>query len=133
MPELLRAVGEQLQRVRLRRKWRPTDVQHAGGPTYKTVQAIEKGEAGHIESLDKCAQALQLSIVDVVDSVLRARETPLSPDAAHLVKKFNEMTIDGRMALLAMANALPPASAPGAAGRTRAASIAACPSGSKAS
>lgn len=107
--EMLQAVGEELQRARLARKWRPIDVERAGGPSYKTVQAIENGEAGNFESLDKCAAALQLSIVDVFYSVLASRETPLSPEAAHIVQKFSQTTIAGRTALLSVANALPPA------------------------
>jgi hypothetical protein len=102
-------VGEHLQRARLALKWKPIDVERAGGPSYKTVQAIENGEAGNTESLDKCARALGLSIVDVLHHVLSTRETPLSPEAAHIVRKFNETTIAGRTALLSVANALPPA------------------------
>lgn len=102
-------VGEVLQRARLARKWKPIDVERRGGPSYKTVQAIENGEAGTTESLDKCARALELSIVDVLYSVLASRETPLSPEAAHIVRKFSETTIAGRTALLSVANALPPA------------------------
>lgn len=112
LADMLRGVGEHLQRARLSRKWKVTDVERAGGPSYKTVQAIEEGDAGHIESLDKCAKALQLSIVDVMYAVLASRETPLSPEAAQLVRQFNETTIAGRTALLAMANALPAAASP---------------------
>jgi len=107
--EMWQAVGEQLQRARLLRKWKPIDVERAGGPSYKTVQAIENGEAGNTESLEKCARALNLSIVDVLYAVLASRETPLSPEAAHIVRKFTETTIAGRTALLSVANALPPA------------------------
>jgi hypothetical protein len=109
LAEMLHAVGEELQRARLSRKLKPTDVERLGGPSYKTVQAIEEGEAGHIESLDKCARALDLSIIDVLYSVLSRRETPLSPEAALIVRRFNETTILGRQALLAMATALEPA------------------------
>lgn len=109
LEEMLQAVGEHLQRARLHRKWKPIHVERAGGPSYKTVQAIEEGEAGNVESLDKCAKALDLSIVDVLYSVLASRETPLSPEAAQLVRQFNETTVLGRQALLAMANALPSA------------------------
>jgi len=109
---MLQAVGQQLQRDRLNRKLKPMDVERLGGPSYKTVQAIEDGEAGHIESLDRYARALQLSIVDIFDSVLASQKTPLSPEAAQMVRKFNETTVAGRTALLAMANALPPAAAP---------------------
>jgi hypothetical protein len=107
--EMWRAVGEHLQRVRLARKWNPTDVERHGGPSYKTVQAIEDGEAGHTESFDKCARALGLSIVDILHAVVASRERPLSPEAALIVRKFNETTIAGRTALLSVANALPPA------------------------
>jgi hypothetical protein len=113
LEELLQAVGEHLQRARLQRKWKPIHVERAGGPTYKTVQAIENGEAGHFESLEKFAKALELSIVDVLYAVLASRETPLSPEAALLVRRFNETTVAGRQALLAMATALPPAAEPG--------------------
>jgi len=85
---MLHAVGEELQRARLSRKLKPTDVERLGGPSYKTVQAIEEGEAGHIESLDKCARALDLSIIDVLYSVLSRRETPLSPEAALIVPEI---------------------------------------------
>jgi hypothetical protein len=101
-----RAIGKSLRDVRLAHKLKPTDVERRGGPSYKTVQAIEDGEAGHTESFDKCATALGLSLPDVINAVLEARQTPLSPEAAYLVKIFNETTIDGRTALLAMATAL---------------------------
>jgi len=101
--------------VRLSRKLKPTDVERRGGPTYKTVQAIENGDAGRIGSLDRYARALQLSVVDIFDSVLTSQKTPLSPEAAQLVRQFNEMTVAGRQALLAMATALSPG--PGDSGR----------------
>jgi hypothetical protein len=107
--EMWQMVGEHLQRARLARKWKPMDVERAGGPTYKTVQAIEAGEAGAVESFHKCARALNLSLVDILTAVLASRETPLSPEAAHVVRKFSETTIAGRQALLSVANALPPA------------------------
>jgi len=110
-----RAIGKYLQDARLERKWTPTEVERAGGPTYKTVQAIEDGQVGNVESLDKCALALGLQLPDIVNHVLKARETPLSPEAAHIVKKFNEMTIDGRAVLLQVANVLPLAASPAAA------------------
>jgi len=107
--EMWQGVGEHLQRARLARKWKPIDVERAGGPSYKTVQAIENGDVGNPESLDKYASALHLALVDIVYAVLSSRETPLSPEAAHIVRKFNETTIAGRSALLSVANALPPA------------------------
>jgi hypothetical protein len=104
--ELWQTVGQALAKARHDRKWRPIDVQRAGGPSYKTVQAIEDGEVGNVESLDLHASALSLSIVDVLHSVLTSTETPLSPEAAQIVRTFAETTVEGRMALLATAAAL---------------------------
>lgn len=105
--EMWADVGKILQRARLDRHWRPIDVERADGPSYKTVQAIENGDVGTVESLDKHARALELSIVDILQSVLAARVTPLTPEAAHVVRKFSETTVAGRSALLSVANALP--------------------------
>jgi transcriptional regulator with XRE-family HTH domain len=107
--EMWQAVGVALQRARLERRWHLTDVERAGGPSYKTVQAIENGDAGTVESLAKCAQALNLSIVDILYEVLASKTTALSPEAAQVVRQFAQTTVAGRTAMLAMANALPPA------------------------
>ncbi|HJS76757.1 MAG TPA: helix-turn-helix transcriptional regulator [Burkholderiales bacterium] len=109
--EMWLAVGKKLQQARLEKNWLPTEVERVGGPSYKTVQAIEKGKAGNVEKLDQCARALGLDIVDILYSVLESRVTPLSPEAAHLVRKFTETTVAGRHALISMADALPPAGA----------------------
>lgn len=121
--EMWQAVGKVLASKRLDRRWRPIDIQRAGGPSYKTVQAIDAGDVGTVESLEKYAGALKLSIVDILHSVLESRLTPLTPEAAHVVRKFAETTVDGRTAILAVANAVPPAAQttgippiPGAAG-----------------
>ncbi len=100
-------VGKVLQRARLDKEWTLTDVQDHGGPTYKTVKAIEAGKAGNVENLKKTAAALDLSIVDVLYSVLSAREKKLSPEAAFVVRRFEETTVGGRTALVATATALP--------------------------
>jgi hypothetical protein len=114
--------------VRLSRKLKPIQVERAGGPTYKTVQAIEDGRAGTVKNLEKYAEVLNISIVDVLHGVLTARTTPLTPEAAHLVRKFAETMVEGRTALIAMSNAVPtpgpaptPADAatPSAPGRSR--------------
>jgi hypothetical protein len=107
--ELWQLVGQRLLHARVDRHWKPIDVERNGGPSYKTVQAIEVGDVGTVDSLDKCARALGLSIVDVLDAVLTSQSTPLSPEAAHVVRKFAETTVAGRTALLSMANALPSA------------------------
>lgn len=109
--ELWRNVGTWLRDARLNKKWTWTDVQTHEGPSYKTVQSIEDGDAGTVESLDKCAQALGVELVDVIYAVLEKRGTPLSPEAAKVVRVFIETTVEGRHALVALANALPLAAA----------------------
>lgn len=110
--ELWKAVGKALKLRRVEMNWRPIDVERAGGPSYKTVQAIEAGDAGTVESLDKCARALELSIVDILQAVIESKLTPLTPEAAHVVRKFNQMTVRGRSAIVALADALPRAASP---------------------
>ena len=105
--EMWQAVGKVLERARLDRKWRPVDVERAGGPSYKTVQAIDAGDAGTVEMLEKYAHALGLSIVDILDSVLTSTRTPLTPEAAHVVRKFYGTTVEGRHAMVTVSNALP--------------------------
>lgn len=105
--ELWQTVGKILERRRQDRRWRPIDIERVGGPSYKTVQAIEDGAVGNIESLDKHARALDLSLVDILHEVLVSTSTPLSPEAAHIVRRFALMTVASRAALLAIANALP--------------------------
>jgi len=102
---MLLAVGQALQHERLKRKWTVSDVEKHGGPSYKTVQTIEEGTPGAFESLDKCAHALGLEIVDVLDSVLTSRVKPLTPEAAMIVRVFNETNVEGRHAFVALANA----------------------------
>lgn len=105
--ELWQQVGRILAHARVDRQWSVTDVERAGGPSYKTVQTIERGAAGHVDSLDKCARALDLSIVDILQNVLAAQLTPLSPEAAQIVRKFTQTTVAGRQAMLSIALALP--------------------------
>jgi hypothetical protein len=106
--EMWRDVGKVLRDARLDKHLTPLDVERAGGPTYKTVQAIEDGRAGNVRNLEKCAAAPQLSIVDVLYAVLNSRERPLSPEAAQIVRTYAETTVAGRTALVALSNALPP-------------------------
>ena len=112
--EMWQAVGKRLEHARHERKWRPADVERAGGPSYKTVQAIENGHAGNVRQLERCARALGLDLVDVLYEVLTSRETPLSAEAAHVVRSFDATTVEGRTALVALANALPRSTAPAA-------------------
>jgi transcriptional regulator with XRE-family HTH domain len=104
--DMWQAVGDLLAQARHAKKWTATDVERAGGPSYKTVQAIETGQAGNVESLQKCAQALGLELVDILHAVLESKVTPLTPEAAHVVRAFTETTVAGRSAFVALANAV---------------------------
>jgi len=117
--ELWKEVGRALKLRRVEINWRPIDVERAGGPSYKTVQAIEAGEVGTVESLAKCAAALELSIVDVLQTILDANQTALTPEAAQVVRKFNATTVRGRSAIVALADALPDDEAPPTTGTRR--------------
>lgn len=107
--EMWRAVGELLLVRRTRKQWNPIDVERAGGPTYKTVQAIELGEVGRVDMLEKHAHALGLSIVDIMRTVLDQTRAPLTPETEQIVRKFEQTTVEGRQALLALTRALPDA------------------------
>jgi len=104
--ELWKAVGRILERARLDRKWLPIDIERAGGPSSKTVKAIEAGDAGTVDTLEKYAHILDLSIVDVLHSVLAATVAPLSPEAAHVVRNYDGATVEGRQAILFVSNAV---------------------------
>lgn len=107
--ELWRAVGEMLLVQRNRRNWNASDVERHGGPTYKTVQAIEKGRVGRVDNLARHAEALGLSLVDLLRAALSKTNKALSPEAEQVVRKFERTTVEGRQALLALAQALPDA------------------------
>jgi hypothetical protein len=81
------------------------DIERAGGPSFKTVENIEAGDAGTVQTLDKYARVLNLSIVNILSDIL----TPpaLSPEAAHIVRRFNRMSVRSRIAMVAAADAFP--------------------------
>lgn len=110
--EFWQAVGEALLVQRTRRGWTPTDVQYNNGPNYKTVQANEQGRIGTVEKLTQHAEALGVSIVDVFCSVLDRKRRPLNPEALYLLRKYETTTLEGRRALVVVAQAVPDA-APG--------------------
>lgn len=107
--DLWRAVGEILLVRRNRLKWNTSDVMRHGGPNYKTVGAIERGKVGRVGELTRHAEALGLSIVDVLRSALDKSSTKLTPEAAAVVRHFERTTVAGRQALVTTAQALPDA------------------------
>jgi hypothetical protein len=112
--EFWRAIGEELMLIRTRRGWtNPTDVMNAGGgyPNYSTIQANERGDIGNLKSLTRHAQALDVSLVDVVRRVLTAHEArdPVPAEALRVLRKYQSTTVEGKIALVAIASALPDA------------------------
>ena len=105
--DLWRAVGESLLLHRNRRGWNASDVERHGGPSYKTVQKHERGDIANVEKLAMHTEALGLSLVDVLRAALDRTSVPLSPEAAQIVRKFESTTLQGRQALLTVAQLLP--------------------------
>lgn len=98
-------VGETLLLLRTRRGWDQVDIERqGGGPNHKTVKAIESGNIGTIDKLTAHADALGVSIVDVIRSVLSPQ--PLSPEAQYVIRAYEDAGLKGRQALLAMAQAI---------------------------
>jgi transcriptional regulator with XRE-family HTH domain len=110
--EMWTAVGKFFRRVRVDRNWSAQDVERAGGPSYKTVLAIEAGKVGTVKRLDEYADALDLELVDILLDILASNLKTLSPEAAQVVRKFTRTTVEGRTAIVAITNALPDAESP---------------------
>ncbi|MGE0041505.1 MAG: hypothetical protein AB7H88_21585 [Vicinamibacterales bacterium] len=121
-----RAVGELLLVLRTRRGWNAIDIDRAGGPNYSTVQEQERGLIRSTASLHKHATALGVSVEDVLREVLGGQEQ-WTAEEARLVRKYRTTTVEGRSALVAMAQALPdthePPTPPPSAGAPRALEI----------
>jgi hypothetical protein len=66
----------------------------------KTRRAIEHGTPGTLDKLETYAQAMEMSIVDVVSAVLKDAEHRLSPEAATLLRCFEHLTVWDRRLVL---------------------------------
>lgn len=105
--ELWRAVGELLLVHRTRKQWNAVDVERHGGPSLKTVQSIELGEVGRVDVLARHAEALGLSIVDVLRAVLAPPVGPqLTPEAAAMLRRFEGLGVENREILRRLAQQL---------------------------
>lgn len=107
--DLWLAVGEILLVHRNRKKWNASDVERHGGPNYKTVESIEMGRVGRVDTLALHCEALGLSLVDVLRTALDKSSKKFSPEALKVVRKFESTTVEGRQAMLLLAVALPDA------------------------
>lgn len=102
--EFWKRVGEELQRRRMQRGLKSTNaVQTAGGPTYKTVAAIEAGNVGEIGSLTQYLKAVDLSLVDLFRAVLKIEAEEQSPDLEFVIRQFKRSGRKGRAAFVQVA------------------------------
>jgi hypothetical protein len=108
-PELWRAVGRELRDVRERqgKKWNHIARETKPRLDAKTQQDIERGEPGTREALERYARALEryaralgLSIVDVLSGVLKAAEQRPTPEAAALLRCFEQLDVENRRLVL---------------------------------
>jgi hypothetical protein len=105
--EMWRAVGGYLASQRRERRLSASAVERKGGPNYKTVTAIDRGEIGQVDKLEQYVQALGLVLPDVLRVVLATDVAPLSPEASFLLRTFERTTTRGRTALLDVARVVP--------------------------
>lgn len=101
-PELWRAVGRELRDVRERqgKKWNHIARETRPRLDAKTQQDIERGAPGTLDTLERYAQALGLSIVDVLSGVLKAAEQRPTPEAAAVLRCFEQLDVENRRLVL---------------------------------
>lgn len=85
--EFWQAVGKQLAEHRKRHKGTHRAIKANGGPSNKTVQAIEDGDVGQLAALRVYAKVLRVDLLDIFRSVLSVDENT-SPELQHVVRSF---------------------------------------------
>lgn len=103
--ELWKAVGGALAVRTLQRKWTPIDIERAGGPHYKTVQRIDRGEIGNIANVERYANVLGTSVVELLQTILKPVEG-LTPEMMEIAQRYERMTVRARSSMLSVAMAL---------------------------
>ena len=100
--ELWRAVGRELRDVRERqgKKWNHVAKDTTPRLDSKTQQDIERGEPGMLETVERYAQALGLSSVDVLSGVLKTAEQRPTPEAAAVLRCFEQLDVENRRLVL---------------------------------
>lgn len=100
--DLWRAVGRELrdERERQGKKWNQIKKDTTPKLDSKTQQDIEQGRPGTLETVERYAQALGLSIVDVLSGVLTAAAQRPTREAAALLRCFEQLDAKNRMLVL---------------------------------
>lgn len=101
--ELLRRVGQHLMLIRIEKGLHMNEI---GNPSDKIVKQIDAGKAVKLETIEAYAQALGLTIGDVLRTVLIEPAQALSPEASALLRRFDMMSMRQRYILVAMAEEL---------------------------
>lgn len=94
--DLWREVGRILERARGGVAF--TNIRDATGIDPKTLQSIEAGSPGNLSKVERYAQHLGLSLVDVLRSLLSA--VALTTDAAELLRRWDDLSPRQRKAYL---------------------------------
>lgn len=77
--QLARAIGEQFLLARTRKKLSTRALSRRGGPTWPTIEAIERGDLGYWDKLAAYSTALGVPFDDILRAVL-GPDLALSPD-----------------------------------------------------
>lgn len=111
--DLWRAVGAELRAIRERAGWRSTNAIARSGAAVdqKTLDAIERGQAGNVAKIGAYCRALGVDLADVL-AVIIARPVAVSADAMRVARLYDAAPDAGRRALDALAAALAAPSAP---------------------
>lgn len=93
--ELWRAVGRQLAEIRLRNRYDSTlgfATEVHGAPAKNTIDKIERGDPGTLDTLEDYCKALGTSLVSVLKAVLdEAEDGPtLSADSLWVARMYQE-------------------------------------------
>jgi hypothetical protein len=104
--EMWRAVGKLLTDARESKDWKWSDVEKHGGPSYHVIKDQERGHPKSVSGLERHAKALGLSIVDVLAAVLIQAASPISLEAAAILRAYEQSPVAGRQALVQTARAL---------------------------
>jgi transcriptional regulator with XRE-family HTH domain len=104
--EFWRGVGRFLRDQREARPLTVSQLAAAAGLDPDTVKAIERGQPGRIDKLDRLLETLGFSIVDVLHVVLPSAESPPTPEAAALHRAFEQLGVEDRGLLLSVVRRL---------------------------
>lgn len=123
--DLWRAVGRELRDEREQQglKWFHVSTKAKPKIDPKTLQAIERGDPGTMDTVERYAQVLGLSIVDVLSRVMKAAEERPTREAGALMRCFEQLDGENRMLVLWTARRLLEQQPPEPSGATTAAPV----------